>query len=315
MDISDPAIQPSSLSMLVGQDEAKQAIDIALTYAFSKNLPFPSPTLLLGPSSVGKTTFAGVIAAEMCVDHTEILAQSLLNAAELNAVFLAAAPKAIITLDEAHLLSPALQTLLYGVIDKGTVLVNTGGRQPQAIKLQPLTILLATTDPQHLLPPLRNRAALELNFRYYSDSEIAQILFRRAKSLCWDVHESILPEIAARSKQEPRRALKLLQSCFRVAVARGHETITKDHLVETCRIQQLCPLGLNRAEQDYLVVLLEGPARLNVLASRLGVQARTVQDMETVLVRLGMIGKDRTGMRELTAKGREHVTKNCAETG
>ena len=315
MDASDPTVQPTSLSMLVGQGEVKQAIDVALTYAFTKNEPFPSPTLLLGPSSAGKTTFANVIAAEMCVDHKEVLAQTLNSAAELNALLLACSEKSIVTLDEAHLLSPALQTLLFSVIDKSTVFVNTGGQQPQPIKLPPITLLLATTDPQSLLPTIKNRASLELNFRFYTNDEIAQIVFHRAKALGWDVHESLLPEISARSKQEPRRALKLLQSAYRVAVAVGGDTIESRHLEETCRIQQLDSLGLNRAEQDYLAVLTEGPARLHMLASRLAVGIGVVRDLEGVLVRLGLLGKDRHGLRELTAKGRDHMAKNRSVGG
>ncbi|QDV12232.1 Holliday junction ATP-dependent DNA helicase RuvB [Rosistilla oblonga] len=311
MDATDPSVQPTSLSHLVGQDEVKAAIDIGLSFAFQKNEPFPSPTLLLGPSSAGKSIFSSVIAAELCVDCKEVLAQTINSAAELNALLLACNEKTIVTLDEAHLLSPALQTLLYSVIDKNTVYVPTGGRQPQPIKLPPLTILLATTDPQNLLPPLRNRAALELNFRLYTFQEIAQIVYRRAKSLAWDVHEAVLPLIADRSKQEPRRALKLLQSAYRVAIATGSDTIDLRHLEETCRIQQLDSLGLNRAEQDYLNVLMDAPSRLNVLASRLAVGIGVIRDLEGVLVRLGLIGKDSKGIRELTAEGRKHVQSNC----
>jgi Holliday junction DNA helicase RuvB len=54
--------------------------------------------------------------------------------------------------------------------------------------------------------------------------------------------------------------------------------------------------------------LKDGPSRLNVIASILGLPTRTVAEVtEQFLIRSGMIDKDKTGMRQLTAKGLEHV--------
>ena len=54
--------------------------------------------------------------------------------------------------------------------------------------------------------------------------------------------------------------------------------------------------------------LSDGAARLNVLASLLGLPARTVSTVtEPFLLRIGLICKDDSGRRELTAKGRDHI--------
>jgi len=54
--------------------------------------------------------------------------------------------------------------------------------------------------------------------------------------------------------------------------------------------------------------LAEGSTRLNVIASILGLPTRTVAEVtEQFLIRSGLIDKDKNGMRQLTAKGLQHV--------
>ena len=74
-------------------------------------------------------------------------------------------------------------------------------------------------------------------------------------------------------------------------------------------------IGLGPVEQAYLKVLAAGANRLNVIASMLGLPARTVaQVVEPFLLRVrgGLIVKDDAGRRELTAKGREHLSNHQA---
>ena len=66
--------------------------------------------------------------------------------------------------------------------------------------------------------------------------------------------------------------------------------------------------------RDSMHLLAEGPARLNVLASALGLPTRTVSNViEPFLIRSGLIAKDHQSIRQLTAKGREHVLNGSKE--
>jgi holliday junction DNA helicase RuvB len=112
-----------------------------------------------------------------------------------------------------------------------------------------------------------------------------------------------------------RLALRLLQSCRRVCRAEGCASITPKHLEIACELDQLDSLGLDATEQAYLRILAHGPARLNVIASRLGLPTATVQKVtEATLIRLDLVGKDKSGLRELTARGREHLSNLCRQT-
>jgi Holliday junction DNA helicase RuvB len=84
------------------------------------------------------------------------------------------------------------------------------------------------------------------------------------------------------------------------------------HLEKACALEHLDDLGLGPVEQKYLRSLAEGASRLNVLASMLGLPGRTLAAVtEPFLIRAGLVLKDDGGRRQLTAAGREHLSKSC----
>ncbi|WDI43712.1 Holliday junction DNA helicase RuvB C-terminal domain-containing protein [Bremerella sp. P1] len=312
-DVND--VSPSSLKHIIGQRNVVRSVEVALDYAFNEGVAFPS-AMLLGPPGTGKSATAHVIQSEMAVSKfQEVLGQTVTNTADVNALLLAAKDKSVVHIDEVHELSPHLQTTLYLALDKKTVYVGGNGRAPQAIPIADFTLLISTTDEFKILQPLRDRMRLALRFEHLGNDELCQVIFQRSKALGWDVHEAALPLIAQRSKGTPRLALRLLQSCRRVAVAKGFKTIDSRHLAAACELDGIDELGLDAAEQRYLEILSEGPTRLNVIASRLGLPTRTVSEVtESFLIRAELIGKDKNGMRELMPKGRDHVLASRKDT-
>jgi len=312
LDINDVSL--SSLKHLIGNEASKRSIQVALDYAQTEGTAFPS-TMLLGGPGLGKSSIAGLIAAEMAADFREVIGQSLSTAADLNQLLLSATDRSVVHIDEAHELPSTLQTTLYLALDKKTIFVTIAGRAPQPIRLPNFTLILSTTDEYCLLQPIRERARLILRLSYLSVAELSQVVLYRSRALSWDVHESVLPLIAQRAKGTPRLALRLLQSCRRVCRAEGQKTITAKHLETATDLDQIDSLGLDATEQRYLQILAEGPVRLNVIASRLGLPTRTVQVVtESSLIRLELIGKDSSGQRELLPKGRDHLSCLCAAT-
>ena len=313
LDINDASI--SSLAHLIGNENVKRSIQVALDYAQTEGTAFPSTTLLGGPG-LGKSSVAFVIASEMAADFKEVIGQSLTSVADLNHLLLSASDKSVVHLDEAHSLTVPLQTSLLLALEKKTVFVNVGGQSPQPIKLANFTLILSTTEEYDLLEPLRHRMRLVLRLSYLSVPELAKVVLHRSRALGWDVHEAALPMIAQRAKGTPRLALRLLQSCRRVCRAEGETTITPKHVETACELDQLDDLGLDATEQAYLRILAGGPARLNVIATRLGLPVQTIQRVtEATLVRLNLVGKDKNGVREMTAQGREHLSGVRRETG
>jgi len=301
--------RPQSVSHLIGQPGVKEQIIVALDSAQQDNRKFDHATLV-GFAGGGKTTTAQIIAAEMGTDFLDILGQSLKGVADLNALLLQATDRAIVFIDEAHELDKSLQTALYLALDQRRVLLQGSrkGSTPVAIPLKDFTLLLATTDEYQLLQPLRDRMRLTLRFQFYAPEDLEKIVRMRAASLGWEVEPDVFPQIAQRSRGTPRLALRLLQAVRRVARAEAGEVITVAHLERACSLEDIDHLGLGPTEQQYLNILLEGPTRLNMLASRLGLPSKTVAEVtEPFLIRAGLVVKDEQGRRQLSAEGREYA--------
>jgi len=312
-EITDAA--PTSLAHLIGQKSVVDQVKVALDAAHEDEKKFDH-ALLVGPPGSGKTQTAKVIAAMMKSDFHEVLGQAITSPADLNAVLLAATDRAIIFIDEAHELDRGFQTALYLALDQRKVFLqgNRSGRAPQSIPLNDFTLLLASTDEFQILAPLRDRMRLHLRFDFYGVDDLVELVRQRSHGLNWNLDEKVLAPIAQRSKGNPRLALRLLQSCRRVSRAEGARKITMAHLKKACALEEIDDLGLGPVEQQYLRILLEGSNRLNVIASRLGLPTRTVAEVsEPFLIRVGLVMKDDQGKRNLTAEGRNHLSKSRAK--
>lgn len=301
--------RPSSVQHLIGQQSVKEQVLVALDSAQQDNRKFDH-ALLVGPPGMGKTAAAQIISAEMGTDFLEILGQSLKGISDLNALFLEATDRAVVFIDEAHELDKSLQTALYLALDQRRVLLQGSrkGSTPVAIPIQDFTLLLASTDEYQLLQPLRDRMRLTLRFQFYPPEDLDKIARMRAAALGWEVDPAVFTMIAQRSRGTPRLALRLLQAGRRVARAEASDVITVAHLERACALDGIDQMGLGPTEQQYLNILLEGPTRLNMLASRLGLPTRTVAEVtEPFLIRSGLVVKDDLGKRQLSAEGRDHT--------
>lgn len=309
-EINDAA--PTSLAHLIGQKNVVQQVKVALDAARHDQKKFDS-ALLVGPPGTGKTQTAKVIAHEMGSDYHEVLGQAITSAADFNALLLGAKDRDVVLIDEAHELEREFQTALYLALDQRRVFLQSGktGRTPQSIPLADFSLLLATTDEYKLLQPLAQRMRLVLRFSFYSVEDLVKLLRQRSRALRWAVDDKVLAPIAERSRGTPRLALRLLQACRRVCRSEGENSITLKHRERACLLEQIDKLGLGPTEQHYLRILMEGASRLNVIASMLGLPARTLAEVtEPFLIRSGLMIKDDQGKRELTRKGREHLSQS-----
>lgn len=303
---------PTSLVHLVGQEGVVRQVQVALDAAFVDGKKFDH-ALLVGPPGLGKSQTAFVIAQEMAAGFHEVLGQAIVTPSDLNALLLGARDKDVVHIDEAHELDKEFQTKLYLALDQRRITLGGGrtGKAVQSVPLADFTLLLSTTDEYGLLQPLRDRARLLLRFDFYTADDLTLLMRQRANALGWRVHDAVLPLISQRSRGTPRLALRLLQAARRVCRAEGDQTITPAHLTRACDLEGIDGLGLGPTERQYLRLLVGGASRLNVVASMLGLPTRTVaQVIEPYLLRTGLVVKDDTGRREVTARGLDHQSES-----
>jgi Holliday junction DNA helicase RuvB len=307
-------VKPTGLNRMVGQSSVINQVRVALDAAQMDGLKYPN-SLMVGPAGCGKTQLCHVIAAEMASGVHEVLGSTLSNTSDLFALLLAAKDKDVVYIDEVHAAPKDIFVTLLLALDQKKVVLSGKNRSPQSLPLADFTLLMSTTEEYAIPRPLSDRCIC-LRFSYYSTHELTTLLLNRVRSLGWDVHEEILPLIAQRSRGTPRLGLRLLQSCFRCARSEGETTITQRHLLRACELEQLDELGLGQTEKQYLHIVAEGPTRLNVIASRIGLPSRTVSEVtENFLIRSSLICKDDQGRRCLTEEGMNHLSKSRRDAG
>lgn len=307
-----PHPNPPTLNHVIGQKQVVDRLKVALDASFADDQPFPH-TLFLGPPGLGKTSLSKLVAKELAAEFWEGLGQTLATPSVLSGFLLRpTTDKAVLFIDEIHELPVTCQTALYRAMEEGVVFVP----QPYTnaiTKMQTVrfTLMSATTDPQLLLPPLRDRFRLVCQMQPYSSDEIAAILRQRVRQLGWQVDEACFEAIAVRSFGTPRIAIRLLESAYRTARSEGGTLVDYGHLLRTLALEQLDEYGLGSDEQKYLLLLSEAsaPVRVGVLAGKMRTTHLVLsQVIEERLLYLDLIERLPQG-RILTGKGIEHARK------
>ena len=315
------AVVPPTLNHMIGMGSAVERIQVAVDAMFNQggDAAFPS-TLLLGPKGTGKTLLAQTVAKEtgLADKFCEVLGQAINSPSTLNRMLMDA-EGGILFIDEMHSLPPAAQIDLLKAVEQKRIYINRSEGAPTEMTLGNFTVIGATTEEYGILSPLLDRFRLIIRMDFYSEADLARILEQRARALGWHVEDGLFAEIAKRGKQTPRVALRLLDSCWRTAKASNAAKVTAEHFRQATRLEEIDAIGCDKAEQAYLRFLAEaeGKARLNVLATRLGLPTRTVEGLEQFLIRNGLVDKNDYGVRVLTPKGMLHLrgeTKASAES-
>lgn len=229
-DLNDAA--PSSLAHIVGQQGVTNQLRVALDAAFEDHKRLDD-CLLVGPPGLGKSQIASVIGQIGDEDTRGVGAVRRLRR-RLEHVAARRERQGSGVHRRGARAPEDVPDRPLPRIGQAQIVVK-GGKSFQSIPLADFTLLLGTTDEFCLLQPLRDRMRLLLRFEFYTTEELTKIVVHRAKSLKWEIDESLPPLIARRARGTPRLALRLLQACRRVCRAEGERTLSLHHLRKACR--------------------------------------------------------------------------------
>ncbi|WP_166820071.1 Holliday junction DNA helicase RuvB C-terminal domain-containing protein [Thalassoroseus pseudoceratinae] len=301
-----------SLSKTIGQNEAVSVLTTAVDayfYERSKRgdkVAFPH-TLITGAGGLGKSFLADLIGRECCTTVHHELAQNVRTPEHVRASLMMLDAGSVLYYDEIHELPPTCAVTLYSALQDGELHLG----KHHVLKLPPFCLVGATTHEFLLAPSCRQRFRLLLRLQFYSDDEMARILRQRATILGWHVEDEAINSIASRSRGIPRLGVRWLEAAKRTASANYTDEIKAEHVEQTFAQMNVDSLGFDAIEQRYLQLLREGqgPVRLNVLATHLGLPRQSIEMFEADFIRLGLITKSDKG-RVLTAKGVEHLASS-----
>jgi len=301
-----------TLNHIIGQASAVNVLRTAIDAYFhdrskaSEELAFPH-LLITGPAGTGKTLLSEIVAKEVaCNLHIE-LAQNIKSPELVQGSLMMLEPGDILFYDEFHELSKTAQVTLYRALEERKLFLG----KKHVVHLPSFCLIGATTDEHRLTRSMKERFRIQLRLTHYSDEETFQLIRQRAKRLRWVVEDDAVQQLATKSRGTPRLAVRLLESAKRQASAEGTDTVTAIHVQKMCESEQIDSLGLDAVEQKYLSILREGegPVRLNVIATQMGLPRQSIEMFEADFIRLGLISKSEKG-RLLTAKGFKHVSES-----
>jgi Holliday junction DNA helicase RuvB len=295
----EASVRPKSLRDFIGQSRVKENLGIAVEAARSRGEALDH-VLLYGPPGLGKTTLAQILANEMGVAIKTSSGPLLERKGDLTAVLTAIEPRELFFLDEIHRLQPALEEILYPAMEDYRIdlIIGQGpGARVHPYKLNPFTLVGATTRAGLIMAPLRSRFGIVHRLEFYTAEDLLEIVERSAKILGIAAEQDGAREIAQRSRGTPRVANRLLRRVRDFAEVRAAGRVTRDVAREALAMLGVDEHGLDEVDRNLLLTIIKkysgGPVGLNTIAASLSEEEDAIEEMyEPYLMQLGLL--DRT---------------------
>ena len=296
------SLRPKRLSEYIGQKNVTNNLKTFIDAALMRKEALEH-VVFYGPPGLGKTTLAGIIAAELGVDFRITSGPAIEKAGDLAAVLTNLNEGDVLFIDEIHRLHKTVEEMLYSAMEDFALDIIIG-KGPSArtlrVDLNKFTLVGATTRLGNLSGPLRDRFGIIGQFKLYTTEELVQIIRRSAALLGVKIDQESMEELAKRSRGTPRIANRLLRRIRDFAQVRGSGdidiAITRQSL-EDLRIDEL---GLEELDRQVLRAIITqfkgGPVGINAIASAVGEEKVTIEDAhEPYLVQSGLILRTQKG--------------------
>jgi len=313
---NDAVLRPKRIDEMIGQRDVMEVLKIAIDAANKREDPL-GHILLDGPPGLGKTTFAICIPQELGV-HVEMASGPSLKAPKEILPYLTNLQRrSVLFIDEIHRLPKPVEEFLYTAMEDFRVDIVLGegvNARTLNLKLQPFTLIGATTRAGMLSGPLRDRFHIRQHLSYYDQEDLVKILERNAEKLRVEISRDASMEIARRSRGTPRVANGRLLWVRDFAMSKSDGRINQKLTEQALEMLGIDHRGLDRQDRKYLETICRvfqgGPAGLEAIAHTMGVSSDTLEDeVEPFLLRSEMIVRTQRG-RVVTPLGLQIGSSN-----
>jgi len=309
----DTSLRPRRLQDFVGQERVKENLSIAMQAAKMRGEPLDH-VIVYGPPGLGKTTLANIIAQEMAVTIKVTSGPAVERPGDMAAILTSVNVGDVLFVDEVHRLSRVVEEVLYSAMEDFFLswVVGKGlGARNMNLRINPFTLIGATTRFGMVSPPLRDRFGAVFHMDFYDNGSMEVIVARSARILGVAIDDGGVSEIARRSRGTPRVANRLLKRTRDYAQVMADGRITRDVALEALAKLEVDPLGLDQVDHKLLSSVVDkfsgGPVGLDTLAASIGEDADTIMDIyEPYLLQLGFLDRTPRG-RVATHLGYRHL--------
>jgi Holliday junction DNA helicase RuvB len=309
------ALRPLNFNDFAGQKRIVENLQVFVGAALQRQEPLDH-VLLHGPPGLGKTTLSYIIAAEMKTGIKSTSGPVLEKPADLAGLLTNLERNDILFIDEIHRLNPVVEEYLYSAMEdfRIDIMLDSGpNARTIQLKINPFTLVGATTRAGLLTSPLRARFGIAARLEYYDNELLTSIVKRNAALLNVQIESDAAFEIARRSRGTPRIANNLLRRTRDFAQIKGNGSITKAIARMALEALNVDEHGLDEMDNRILSTVIEkfggGPVGLTTIATAVAEEAETIEEMyEPFLIQEGYLKRTPRG-REATALAYKHLGK------
>jgi Holliday junction DNA helicase RuvB len=308
-------LRPQTLGDFSGQESVRQRLEIAITAAKSRKDAL-GHCLFSGPPGLGKTTLAHIISKTMGGNLSVTSGPAIEKAGDLAGLLTNLKKGDVLFIDEIHRLSKVAEEYLYPALEDFALdlIIDSGANARSVqVKLQPFTLIGATTRSGLLSSPMRSRFSIHLRLDYYDAPTLQNIIQRSSTLLGIPIDKEASLLIAERSRGTPRIANNLLRWTRDFAQAHKKESISVSLADSALEMLSIDHAGLEEMDKKILSVIMDhhegGPVGLSNLAAAVGEEPHTLEEVyEPYLILQGFLRRTPRG-REATELAYRHMGK------